>query len=75
MFDFMLLRHDNFTDWPQDPENVIRETNDFFYRQKIDPGKAAYTRGVQIIRPSRPKSELSWKEVGLGVKERSMLSL
>ena len=58
MFDFMLLRYDNFTAWSEDPENVIKETNAFFYRQKIDPGKAAYTRGVQIIRPSRPKSEL-----------------
>ena len=58
MFVFTLLRHENFTGWSDGPENVIRETNDFFYRQKIDPGKAAYTRGVQIIRPSRPKSEL-----------------
>ena len=40
MFDFMLLRYENFTDWPQESENVIQETNDFFYRQKIDPGKA-----------------------------------
>ncbi len=58
MFDFMLLRYENFIAWPEDPENVIKETNAFFYRQKIDPGKAAYTRGVQIIRPSRPEAEI-----------------
>ena len=58
MFDFMLLRYDNFTAWSEDPENVIKETSDFFYRQKIDLGQAAYTRGVQIIRPSRPKAEI-----------------
>ena len=58
MFDFTLLRHENFTGWSDDPETVIKETNDFFYRQKIDPGQAAYTRGVQIIRPSRPKAEI-----------------
>ena len=68
MFHFELLRRESFTDWPQESENVIPETNDFFYRQKIDQGKAAYTRGIQIIRPSRPKGELfsslkgSWSE-------------
>ena len=73
MFDFTLLRYENFTAWSEDPENVIKENNDFFYRQKIDPGQAAYTRGVQIIRPNRRKTELfsslkgSWSE-GKGKK-------
>ena len=58
MFDFTLLRHENFTAWSDGPETVIKETNDFLYRQKIDPGQAAYTCGVQIIRPSRPKAEI-----------------
>ena len=58
MFDFMLLRRENFTAWPDDPENVINESNVLFYRQKVDPGKAAYTRGGQIIRPRCPKAEI-----------------
>ena len=58
MFEFVLLRRENFTRWPDEPENVLNKSDVFFYRQKVDPGKAAYTRGVQIIRPSRPKSEV-----------------
>ncbi len=53
MFDLTLLRRNTFTKWPDGPEQVIRESDQFFYRQKIDPGHAAYTRGVQIIRPRR----------------------
>ena len=56
MFDFAFFRHSEFTQWPDGPENVVRESEDFFYRQKVDAEKAAYTRGVQIIRPTRPKS-------------------
>ena len=71
MFDFTLLRRENFTAWPDEPENVINESDVFFYRQKVDPGKAAYTRGVQIIRPSRPKCEIfsSMKERQFGYNE------
>ncbi|MCY3728732.1 MAG: hypothetical protein OXF97_07035 [Nitrospira sp.] len=58
MFDFMLLKYENFTAWPDDPKAVIKETDALFYRQKVDPGQAAYTRGVQIIRPRRPKTEI-----------------
>lgn len=70
MFHFDLWRRENFTDWPQDPEKVIPETNDFFYRQKIDPGKAAYTRGIQIIRLSRPKAELFASLKGSGARDK-----
>ena len=61
MFDFTLLRRGRdfeFTSWPDDPEDVFNESEVLFYRQKVDTGKAAYTRGVQIIRPSRPKAEI-----------------
>jgi hypothetical protein len=53
-FDFTLLRRNNFTMWPEGPETVIRESDRFFYRQKVAPGVAAYTTGVQLIRPRRP---------------------
>jgi hypothetical protein len=57
MFDFTLLRRDQFSDWSDGPENVIRRSDDFIYRQKVH-GDAAYTRGVQIIRP-RSAREIS----------------
>ncbi len=57
MFDFTLLRRDSFSGWPNGPENIHRISDDFFYRQKI-AGNAAYTRGVQIIRPRRPALEI-----------------
>ena len=59
MFDFTLLRVDEFDRWPDGPDEVVKLSPiSIFYRQKIDPGKAAYTRGVQIIRPSRPSTEI-----------------
>ena len=57
MFDFQLLRYGEFDAWPNTPENIV--THDpIFYRQKIDAGKASYTRGIQILRPSRPSAEI-----------------
>ena len=58
MFDFMFFRQGEFTGWPDGPENTLSESDDFFFRQKVDPGKSAYTRGVQIVRPSRLKAEI-----------------
>ena len=54
LFDITLFRrdgNDDFMGWSNEPEQFVVETGDFFYRQKVDVGKAAYTRGVQIIRP------------------------
>ena len=65
MFDFTLLRYSEFTRWPDDPEVLIHESDEFFYRQKIDPERAAYTKGVQIIRPSRPRSRI-FASIGSG---------
>lgn len=53
MFDFTLLRRAGFSGWSDGPVQEISESPDFFYRQKVMPGYAAYTRGVQIIRPRR----------------------
>jgi hypothetical protein len=57
MFDFTLLRHDQFSSWGDGPEDVVRASDDLLYRQKAQGG-AAYTRGVQIIRP-RDAREIS----------------
>ena len=58
MFDFMLFRSSEFTHWPDGPEDVVRESDNLFYRQMVDAGKAAYTRGVQIFRPTRPRNQI-----------------
>ena len=61
LFDFTLFRRDgnyDFMGWSDEPEQLIIETADLFYRQKVDSGKAAYTRGVQIIRPPNPAGEM-----------------
>lgn len=57
MFDFTLLRRGQFTGWRDGPENVISVSDDLSYRQKLQ-ADAAYTRGVQIIRP-RDAREIS----------------
>ena len=74
MFDFTLLRRGaefGFSHWPDIPEDVFRESAGFFYRQKIDPGKAAYATGVQVIGLSRPKSKIlsSMQESWFGRKK------
>jgi hypothetical protein len=53
MFDFTLLRRTGFSGWSDGPTQEINDSPDFFYRRKVMPGYAAYTRGVQIIRPHR----------------------
>ncbi len=50
MFDFTLLRSGQFVGWGDGPEQIVRRSDDFLYRQNVT-GNAAYTRGVQIIRP------------------------
>lgn len=52
MFDFTLLNRKDFIAWPKGPDDVVKNET-LFYRQKIDAGKAAYTRGVQIVEPKR----------------------
>lgn len=54
MFDFTLLRREIFfSGWSGEPPQEFYNSSDLFYRQKIMPAYAAYTRGVQIIRPRR----------------------
>jgi len=73
MFDFTLLRRSGFSGWSNEPLQKYFESDHFFYHQKLMPGYAAYTRGVQIIRPRRPAQTIftgitdSW--FGQGNKE------
>lgn len=57
MFDFTLLRYGSFNGWPDGPEDVHDASDSLFYRQKVTGG-AAYTRGVQIIRPTPSHEEV-----------------
>ena len=58
MFDFTLVdRERGFRGWSDSPATVFLDDDELFFRQKID-SSAAYTRGVQIIRPSRPKDQI-----------------
>lgn len=69
MFDFNLYRNSGLFNLSGDPDNDIQEADRLYYRRKVDGGIAAYTRGVQIIRPRRAvKAVLSgmtgWGEKG-----------
>ena len=57
MFDFTLWKKGDFIAWPDRPEDVVKK-NHIFFRQKIDPKKAAYTRGVQVLQPKRSNGEI-----------------
>ena len=57
LFDFTLLDRSNFTSWGKGKESLFYDSDEIFFKQKIY-GPAAYTRGVQIIRPSCPKNEI-----------------
>ena len=47
----------NFSGWGDEAEKIYADSDEFFYIQKVC-GPASYTRGVQIIQPDRPKSEI-----------------
>ena len=49
MFDFTLMRPSGFSGWSNEPPQEVDESDDFFYRRRVMPSHAAYTRGVQII--------------------------
>ncbi len=73
MFDFTLRRRQSeFSGWSDGPTQEVNESPDFFYRRKVMPGVAAYTRGVQIIRPRRsPQTVFAGiKDGGSGKKNK-----
>lgn len=58
MFDFTCYRSGEFGSWPDEPEKLFFDSDELFYRQKIDPKKAGYTRGIQVVPLSRPRIEI-----------------
>jgi hypothetical protein len=55
MFDFTLFRRSGFNGWSNEPSQKFYDSDHFFFHRKVMPDYAAYTRGVQIIRPRRPE--------------------
>lgn len=54
MFDFTLLRRsEEFSGWSDGEAEEFQEADHLFYKRRVMPGYAAYTRGVQIIHPRR----------------------
>ncbi len=72
MFDFTCYRDGEFESWPDEPENLVIENDESFYRQKIDSEVAGYTRGIQIVPLSRPKSDIfsSYHDKWFGKQDR-----
>lgn len=58
LYDFTLLKRDQFVAWPDVDEELHRESGELFYRKR-GSGDATYTRGVQIMRPRRSIAEVS----------------
>lgn len=58
MFEFTCSPSDEFVAWSDEPEEQYLENEELFYRQKIESKKAGYTRGIQIVPLSRPRSEI-----------------
>lgn len=55
MFDFTLWRQSSFSGWSGGSPQNFYDSDELFYRRMIMPSHAAYTRGVQIVRPHRPE--------------------
>ncbi len=61
MFNLHLFSQTDSIDWTSEVKTVNKDEN-FLYEQRIEPSKAGYYRGVQIIRPSSPNSSFSWAD-------------
>lgn len=66
LFDFSSFDLKTFNGWPDGPEKKVIGDQSFFFRQKVVEGYAGYTRGVQIVRPARPRTELFSSITGHG---------
>ena len=59
MFDFTVVdREKSFPGWSDSPATAVLDDDGLFFMQKVD-ASVAYTRGVQIIRPSRQKDQIT----------------
>ena len=58
IFNFQLWRQGNTDRWSDGDEKSVIENDSLFYLQKVIDGYAGYSRGVQIIRPSRLKAQI-----------------
>ena len=61
MYEFNLFKRGDSSVWADTSDTIrkqVRKSRAFFYRQIVNPGRSVFTRGVQIIRPSRPKSAI-----------------
>jgi len=54
MFDFTLFKEGSFSGWSRELPLDIFDSDEIFYRQHIEPGRASFTRGIQIISLKRP---------------------
>ena len=72
MFDFTLWQRSGFGGWSNEPPQKYYDSDEFFFRRKVIPSHAAYTRGVQIIRPRRLEKAvyISITDNWVGQKER-----
>ena len=66
LFDFSVFNPNTFTQWPDGDERRVIDDQSFFFRQKVAEGYAGYTRGVQIVRPARPRTDLFSSITGHG---------
>lgn len=57
MFDLKLHRYGDFDGWPDTSEQFFKE-DPLFYRQKIDPGRSAYCRGLHLVRRERTSTAI-----------------
>ena len=58
LFDFTIIRRESFRGWANNRDEKLYESDNLVYRQHIEPDVASYTRGVQIVPPSRPNAEI-----------------
>ena len=58
IFNFQLWRQGNTDRWSDGDEKRVIENDSLFYLQKVIDGYAGYSRGVQIICPSRLKAQI-----------------
>lgn len=58
MFDFTRYRPREFGGWSTTPKATNTSEDNLFFRSGLEPGHAAYMRGVQIVRPIATRDDL-----------------